>query len=163
MTIVDPRRKRGDASDGSAILGSRVVRIDGPLKITGGAAYALDRHIAGLVYAVLVDSTIAAGKVTAIDTAEAERAPDVLLVLTADNALPLSTASDFLGNRPDSGPYHPLARDVTFYGQHVAAVIAETFEQATAAAGLVKVSYAETMPIAGLDDPKAGKAERSIR
>ena len=49
-----------------------------------------------------------------------------------------------------------LVRNVTFSGQHVAAVIAETFEQATAAAAMIAGSYEPGKSIASRDDPRAG-------
>ena len=67
----------------------------------------------------------------------------MLLVLTPDNIMQLNSASTWPGTPGPEGPYRPLEKEITFSGQHVAAVIAETFEQATAAAALVKVSYEE--------------------
>ena len=133
-------KQRGDASDGAASamsLGARVTRLDGPAKIRGAAVYGLEHRPETLVHCVLVQSTIAAGRVRAIDTTAAEASPGVLLVLTPDNALRLRTATSWTGAPPPDVPYLPLATDVTFNGQQVAAVVAETFEQATAAAALV--------------------------
>ncbi len=154
MTIVETRSKRGDASDGA--LGGRLSRVDGPAKITGEATYGLEYHPEGMVYAVLVQSTIASGRVRSIDATAAEAAPGVLLVMTPENALPIKSATDWLETPPSEAPYEPLAREVTFSGQHVAAVIAGTFEQATAAAALLKITYDETKAITSLDDPEAG-------
>ena len=159
MTIAETRSKRGDASDGTGAgitLGARLSRVDGIAKVRGAATYALEHRPANLAHAVLVQSVIAAGRVRDIDAAAAVKAPGVLLVLTPDNALPLKTASNWFGLRPTDAPYHPLARDITFFGQHIAAVVAESLEQATEAAALVKVTYDETPAIAGLDDSKAG-------
>jgi len=155
MTVLEARSKHGDASDGSP-LGTRLSRIDGAAKITGAARYAVEQQIAGLAHTVIVQSTIAAGRVRAIDTSAAETAPGVLLVLTPANALPLNSASSWLGTPPPDAPFLPLAQEVTFSGQHIAAVVAETFEQATAAAALLKISYEEKPAVFGLDDPKAG-------
>ena len=80
----------------------------------------------------------------------------MLLVLTPDTIMELKGASDWLGNPPTQKTYAPLARTVTYSGQHIAAVVAETFEQAVAAAALVKVTYDETPAIVDLSDPKAG-------
>jgi xanthine dehydrogenase YagR molybdenum-binding subunit len=160
MSALEARTKHGDASDGTAAgtaLGARVSRLDGPAKIRGAAAYALEHRPADLVHAVTVQSTIAAGRIRAIDTAAAAAAPGVLLVLTADNALRLNSATDWLGMPPPDTPYLPLARDITYVGQHVAAVVAETLEQATAAAALVKIGYDEQPAITGLDDPRSGE------
>ena len=101
MTIVDTKMKRGDASDG--LLGGRLARIDGPAKITGAADYAMEHSPEGMVYAVIIDSTIASGRVVAIDTRAAEAYPGVLLVLTPDNALPIKTATDWTGAPPPDG------------------------------------------------------------
>lgn len=155
MTVHNIRH--GDASDGGGdAVGGRLSRVDGPAKITGAAKYAVEQQLEGLVYAVLVESTIASGKVRSIDTKAAEAGPGVLKVLTPDTIAPLKTASDWFGTPPPDVPYCPLARDITFSGQHVAAVVAESFEQAVAAAALVKVSYYETPAIVDLSDAKAG-------
>ncbi|MBN8941997.1 MAG: xanthine dehydrogenase family protein molybdopterin-binding subunit [Rhizobiales bacterium] len=156
MTSLDTSAKRGDASDGGGALGARLSRLDGPAKITGRATYAIEHPVEGLAYAVTVQSTIAAGRIGSIDVTAAEDSPGVLLVLTHDNALPLHGASSWLGAPAAAPHYHPLARDITFNGQHVAAVIAETFEQATAAAALIDVAYEEAPAVTGLDDPRAG-------
>ena len=158
MTTRTTRLKRGDAADGggTTILGARLSRRDGVAKITGAADYAAEHSPDALAHAVTVQSTIAAGRVRAIDTAAAEAAPGVLLVLTPDNALRLNGASTWLGAPPAEDSYRPLKKDVTFNGQHIAAIVAETLEQATAAARLVKVTYEEAEAIVDLDDPKAG-------
>lgn len=146
--------RHGDASDGA--VGGRLSRVDGPAKITGAAKYAFEQQLDGLAHAVMVEATIAAGTVRAIDTRAAETAPGVLLVLTPDTIMEIKGASDWLGNPPTQKTYSPLARTVTYSGQHIAAVVAETFEQAVAAAALVEVSYDETPAIVDLSDAKAG-------
>src|SRR4051794_8724818 len=158
MTITLAKARRGDASDGGATaLGSGLSRIDGPAKIKGAATYALEHHPANMAYAVIVQSTIASGRIRAIDKKAAQSAPGVLLVLTPDNVLPLKSPTTWMGTPGPEGPYLALTHAITFSGQHVAAVIAETFEQATAAAALVKLEYEVTPAVSGLDDPKAGK------
>ncbi len=157
MTIMEPRGKRGDASDGT--IGGRLSRFDGKLKITGGATYALEQPVEGLAYAVLVQSRIAAGRVTGIDIGKAQGAPGVLMVVTPDVDLGLKVASDWYGNRPDNQPFRPLSREITFNGQAVAAVVAETLEQATEAARLVEISYEAGAAIIDLNDPNAGEAK----
>ena len=59
----------------STIAGPGVDRVDGPLKVTGAAPYPSDLSFDGLAHAVLVQSTIAAGTIRRIDTADAEAAP----------------------------------------------------------------------------------------
>ncbi|MGE0238322.1 MAG: xanthine dehydrogenase family protein molybdopterin-binding subunit [Parvibaculaceae bacterium] len=161
MTEVETRTpaktKRGDASDGGAAsLGSRLSRIDGPAKMIGAARYALEHHPANLAYAVIVQSTIPSGTVRTIDTRAAEAAPGVRLVLTPDNILPLRSATTWLGTPGPEGPYLALTKAINFTGQHVAAVVAETFEQATAAAALLEIDYAVKAAVVDFDDPKSG-------
>jgi len=67
-------------------IGKALDRVDGRLKVTGGAKYASELPITNPAYAVLVTSTIAKGRVTSMDTSAAERAPGVLKVLTPFNA-----------------------------------------------------------------------------
>ncbi|MBZ9848814.1 xanthine dehydrogenase family protein molybdopterin-binding subunit [Mesorhizobium sp. CA14] len=155
MTVHDIKHAASDSARLEAV-GGRLSRVDGPAKITGAAHYAVEQQLEGLTHAVLVGATIAAGKVTAIDTRAAETAPGVLAVLTPDTIMELRGASDWFGKAPAQPTFSPLVREVTFSGQHVAAVVAETFEQAVAAAALVKVWYDETPAIVDLSDGKAG-------
>ncbi|MDL2410115.1 xanthine dehydrogenase family protein molybdopterin-binding subunit [Rhizobium calliandrae] len=156
MTIMEPR-KHGDASDGT--IGGRQSRFEGSMKVTGSATYALEYPAAGLAHAVLVQSTIPAGRVVKVDAVAALAAPGVLMVLTPDDDLGLVTATDWYGNRPEGKPYYPLPREVRFNGQAIAAVVAESREQAAEAAKLVSVTYEETPSIASLDDPNVGEGK----
>lgn len=126
--------------------GRPVDRIEGRDKVTGAARYAADTVIDGLVHAVLVQSTIAKGHVTAESMtaagAAAAAAPGVLHVLTPLNCpplqvLPVDMTWDLpLERRP---PLSDLS--VQHVGQHLAVVIAETLEQATQAAALMSFEY----------------------
>jgi xanthine dehydrogenase YagR molybdenum-binding subunit len=156
MTIMETR-KHGSAADG--LVGGRLSRFEGDLKVTGAATYALEYPVEGLAHAVLVQSTIAAGTVVAVDASQALAAPGVLMVLTPEDDLGLMTASDWYGNRPENQPYAPLPREVTYNGQSIAAVVAESREQAVEAAKLVRVTYAEKPGIADIDDAKAGEGK----
>ncbi len=123
----------------SAIIGAAVPRIDGPLKTTGTARYASDYNFPGLVYCVPVRATIASGKIRRIDSTAAEAMPGVLLVMHHGNIMPLYRNAS--GGRNSES--RPAFEDETVYywGQYVAAVVAETFEQAQAAAAAVKMEY----------------------
>jgi xanthine dehydrogenase YagR molybdenum-binding subunit len=115
-----------------------ITRVDGRLKVTGSVKYAAEYHFPGLVYGVLVSSTIPKGTITGIDSNAAERAPGVLKVVSHLNA------PEVPGYR-DGGNEHAVktfkdAR-VYFMGQPVALVIANTMERAKYAASLVKVNY----------------------
>ena len=59
----------------TSVVGKAVTRVDGRLKVTGRAAYAVDHPIENLAYGVPVASTIASGKITNIDASAAERMP----------------------------------------------------------------------------------------
>jgi xanthine dehydrogenase YagR molybdenum-binding subunit len=123
----------------NGLVGQPLDRVDGRLKVTGGAKYAYEMaQIGQTLYGVLVQATIAKGRITAIDSTAAAKAPGVVLVLTHEQAPPQG-----------SGPIqkaHPVLNtaEVAYYGQPVALVVAESFEQARAGAYLVRVTYEET-------------------
>jgi xanthine dehydrogenase YagR molybdenum-binding subunit len=136
-------------------IGTATARVDGRAKVTGAARYGAEHTPDGLVHAVLVQSTVPAGWVTAVDTARAMRMPGVLAVFTHENAPRLATAKVF----PEGGVSQslvPLQDDrVRFTGQPVGLVVAETFEQATDAANHVQVSYKTAPFVADHADPEA--------
>ncbi len=156
MTIIEPR-KHGSAADGR--VGGRLSRFEGELKITGNATYALEYPVENVAHAVLVQSTIAAGRVVSVDTSKALAASGVLLVLTPEDDLGLMTAADWFGNRPENQPFHPLPKVVRYNGESIVAVIAESREQAGEAAKLIRITYEETPAVADMDDPKAGEGK----
>jgi len=129
----------------TATIGTPVSRVDGPAKVTGRAPYAAEFAPPGLAYAAIVESAIPAGRITAIDTAAAERAPGVILVLTHYNAptLPYQPAKERPAVEPVSGDQLRVLQDadVTFSGQPIGLVVAETQAQADDAASLVRVTY----------------------
>src|SRR5258707_4072453 len=129
-----------NALDAQGVVGKPLDRIDGRLKVTGGARYAYEMQ-QNTLYGFVVEASIGKGKIKSIDTRAAEDAPGVVLVLTHRNAPPQGT-----GNHREA---HPVLTgpEVTRYGQPVAFVVAESFEQARAAAYLVDVKY----------DPSGGK------
>jgi xanthine dehydrogenase YagR molybdenum-binding subunit len=153
MTVMETR-KHGDASDSN--VGGRHPRLEGRVKATGAATYALEYAFEDLAHAVLVQSTIAAGRVVSIDTAKAKSAPGVLMILTPEDDLGLKVASDWNGNRPDNQAYAPLPREVRFNGEAICAVVAETREQASEAAKLISIVYEVTPAVMSLDDANAG-------
>jgi xanthine dehydrogenase YagR molybdenum-binding subunit len=119
-------------------IGKPIDRIDGHLKVTGAAKYAAEFRVLNAVHAVLVQSTIAAGSIAGFDLKEAHGMPGVLAIITPDNAgklshppkVPQAVAGPLLQNN-----------DILYNGQHIAMVVAETLEQAQAAASAVRVSY----------------------
>src|SRR5260370_32770829 len=123
----------------SAIIGAALPRIDGPFKTTGKALYASDYNFPNMVCAVRVCARTASGKIRRIDSNSAEKMPGVLLVLHHGNIMPLYRNAS--GGRNSES--RPALEDETVYywGQYVAAVIAETFEEACAAAEARHVDY----------------------
>jgi xanthine dehydrogenase YagR molybdenum-binding subunit len=118
------------------IVGKPLDRVDGRLKVTGGARYAYEvQQGPATASGYVVEASIGRGRIKSIDTGAAERAPGVVLVLTHRNA-----PEQGMGNHHEA---HPVltSPEVSYYGQPVAFVVAETFEQARAAAYLVSVNY----------------------
>lgn len=116
-------------------VGQGINRIDGLLKVTGTATYATDYILKNIAYAVIFKSTIAAGKITDIDTAGAEKSEGVLAVITHKNAPQLNSKGGIRGGALLQSP------DIEFHGQHIGLVVAETYEQARYATSLIKVTY----------------------
>ena len=116
------------------VVGRATDRIDGPLKTTGTAPYAYEHQAPNAAYGYVVGSAIAKGRITSMDVSEARRAPGVLAVVTAENAGKLGKGN-FNTAKLLGGP------EIQHYHQAIALVVAETFEQARAAAQLVRVKY----------------------
>ncbi len=115
----------------SPVIGKAIDRVDGRLKVTGGAHYCAEMPIPNLVHAVLINSTITNGRIVEIDTQAAVAAPSVLAVLTHRNApriVPSPVALDSASQGGGAGEQHvPLQNDRIHYsGQHIGVVIAET-------------------------------------
>jgi len=125
-----------------SLIGDPLSRVDGRLKVTGGAKYSGEWELPGLAYGVLVSATITSGSVVSMDVKAAGRAPGVLAVITPFNTPGVP------GFKPDAAqPVRGLKlfndRQIHFNGQPIALVVAESFEKATYAASLVKASYQE--------------------
>jgi len=73
--------------DTSQSVREPLYRVDSKLKVTGAARYSAEYHLPGLVYAVLVTSTIAKGTIKSIDSKAADNAPGVLAVISHVNAV----------------------------------------------------------------------------
>ncbi len=124
-------------------VGSPVDRVDGHAKVTGAAPYSADAAIESPLHAVIVQSTIARGRIAAIEETAARAIPGVVEVLTHANA-PYVPALPFDFATPMSEQLAPLqGTEVHYDGQHVAAVIATTFEAAREGALLLRVAYDE--------------------
>src|SRR3982074_2596926 len=136
----------------ATILGPARSRVDGRLKVTGAAKYAVEFDVPKCAHGWTVESNIAKGKITAIDTKAAQAMPGVLAVLTHLN-MPKFKEAPKKEERGGGGGIRneerfPLSDDGVHYaGQYVALVIAETIEQARYGASLVKVSYTPEEPL----------------
>ena len=158
--------------DVTPAVGPPLNRVDGRLKVTGGARYSADMPVADAVYAVLIMSTVARGKITKIDASEAEALPGVLRVITPANALPLPGAAQ-VQEKPIQGrtPVKQTQNDqkksetdrklsllqnteVLYQNQPVGVVVADTFERAAYAASLVKYEYDSQTPRTEIDREK---------
>src|SRR5690242_2246966 len=123
--------------DRMTVVGRPTPRIDGKYKTTGTAPYAYERHdvIADPAYGYMLGAAIAKGTIRSIDTSEAEAAPGVRAIVTYKNSGPIAVGR-FNTAKLLGGP------EIEHYHQAVAIVVADTFEQARAAARLIRVDYA---------------------
>ena len=139
----------------NAFVGQSISRVDGPEKVTGQATYAAEFRLRNMACAALVTSTIAKGRITAIDSLQAESSAGVLAVISHLNAPRM--------------PYHPLEKrpavdpqagerlhvlqgpEILFDGQPVAVVVAETQAQADTAAATIMVTYEHDKPLTDMD------------
>ena len=103
------------------------------------AKYAADYHFPGMVYAVPVCATVASGRIKSLDTARAAAMPGVRLVLHHGNITPLFRNASGGRNSEDRPPFED--ETIYYWGQYVALAVADTFQQAQAAAAAVKVQY----------------------
>src|SRR3954469_9850711 len=128
----------------TAFIGQPVSRVDGRRKVTGGATYAAEFDQPGQAHGVIVRSTVANGRIASIDSAAAERSPGVVAVLTHRNGPRLAYREHKGAVDPELGErLHVLQDDrVSHQGQPIALVVAETLEQASYAATLMRVTYA---------------------
>ena len=141
------------------VVGKPLDRVDGRDKVMGRAKYSAEFPLPGLTYGVLKTSDIAKGRIQRIDISAALKEPGVLAIFTHENLPKLArTPNDADGKKAIGAPmgFMPMTSDQIHYaGQPVALVVADTFERATHAAHLVRVSYTAEQPIATYTDPKA--------
>lgn len=150
------------------LIGQPVSRLEGYLKVTGGAKYSGEYNLPGLLYGYVVNSTITKGKITNIDTTAAKALPGVVEVFTHKNRPSLAWFNIQYADMdaPPGSPFKPLHdAGIKYNGQPVALVVAETFELARYAASIITVEYATETFSASLPDqlaaaraPKLGMA-----
>ncbi len=121
MTVVD-----------AGAIGAAIERRDARAKVTGSALYAYEYPVEGAAYAALVQSHGARGRIVSVDVSRALELSGVLTAITYENAPRL--------NRTEAGELFVLQEPrVAYYGQIVAAVVAESLEVARDAAAIVEV------------------------
>ncbi|HMI57735.1 MAG TPA: xanthine dehydrogenase family protein molybdopterin-binding subunit [Gemmatimonadaceae bacterium] len=129
-------------SSAAPSIGAPMNRVDGRLKVTGGARYSAEMPVKNVAHAVMVTSTTAKGRIARMDTSAAEKAPGVIAVLTPANApkLPHGTKPPL---EPPAGRVLSLMQDdlVHYNGQPIGLVVADTLEHAQAGAALVRATY----------------------
>jgi xanthine dehydrogenase YagR molybdenum-binding subunit len=139
-------------------IGTPTSRLDGPQKVSGTARFAAEFPMENMVYAALKYSTIAKGRIEDLDTAAAEAAPGVVLVMTYRNAPRMKPAPPFMSSaKAAGGDDLPIMQDqeIHWNGQPVSLVLAETQEQADYAKSLICVTYESEPSVTVFEDAKA--------
>jgi xanthine dehydrogenase YagR molybdenum-binding subunit len=118
----------------ASAIGRPLTRIEGPAKVTGRAPYAYEQPVDGPLYLHAIQSTIACGQVRSIDASAALATDGVVAVLTHENAARLP-------GRDDAELAILQSAEVSFRGQFLGGIIAETPEIAREAASQVRIEY----------------------
>ncbi|MBB1252382.1 xanthine dehydrogenase family protein molybdopterin-binding subunit [Streptomyces sp. OF3] len=144
---------------GEGPVGRPLDRVDAHPKVTGAARYAAEIPLPGLTHAVLVGARVAHGRITAINASEAEQAEGVLAVLTHDSIGKIAGQPPLLpslaGGPAPGETFFPMQSDRVHYaGQHIAVVVADTYDRALHASHLVRVEYAEEPSVTVLDQAR---------
>ncbi|MGH2614350.1 MAG: xanthine dehydrogenase family protein molybdopterin-binding subunit, partial [Thermomicrobiales bacterium] len=144
---ISQRAAASVAGINAVTIGTPVSRVDGHLKVTGAASYPSDVLLPNMAYAVLVPSTIALGRIAAIDSVEAAARPGVIAIVTHENAPRLRknlTPQIGAGRWSIGRDPRPLQDDRIHYaGEPVAMIVAETLEEAFDAASRMHVTFEE--------------------
>jgi xanthine dehydrogenase YagR molybdenum-binding subunit len=125
-------------------IGSPLSRVDGVAKVTGRAKYAAEYRTDGLLYGVVVSSSIARGRISKMETTAARHVAGVVEIITHENRPHIAWFDRAYQDdvAPPGSPFRALYDDVIlFNGQPVALVVAATFEAARYAASLVEITY----------------------
>ena len=130
--------------DTHILVGTPQRRVDGRAKVTGAATYAGEFSTPGLLHGYVVSSSIARGRIAGVDATAALAVPGVVQVFTHENRPKTAYLDhnwqDQVG--PPGHTFRPLYDEIIHYsGQPVALVVAESFDLARHAAGLVRVAY----------------------
>jgi xanthine dehydrogenase YagR molybdenum-binding subunit len=149
-----------------SLTGQPLDRTDGIAKVTGSARFSAEHALPRLAHAVMVTSTISSGRITAIETADAEKMTGVLAVMTHLNAPRLPKGGRAAAGAPPAGRALTLLQDdeVHFNNQPIAVVVADTLEHARHAASRVRPRYqATTSQLSFNDAKKSGHAPDKVQ
>ncbi|MER7444225.1 xanthine dehydrogenase family protein molybdopterin-binding subunit [Micromonospora avicenniae] len=146
----------------SPAIGATLNRVDGRYKVRGESRYSAEVPVTNLAHAVVVNAKVASGRITSIDTSEAERATGVLAVLTHRNLGRVANVPRLLpslaGLAAPGQTFFPMQDETVHYGgQPVAIVVADTIERADHAGTLIRFEY-ETTPATTLLDQARDRA-----
>ena len=139
-------------------IGRAVDRYEGPLKVSGTAPYAHEvKTPAPPAYGVLIGASIGKGRVVAVDDAAARASPGVAIVWhpLAPPAGQTPAGTKAYAHAQSSSEPVFASREVAFFGQPVALVVADTLENAAAAAHLIEVRYQAGEAEFGFDPEQA--------
>ena len=124
------------------IIGKRIPRIDGAVKVTGEAKYTVDIQLPGMLTAKILRSPLPHARILHIDTSKAEKIPGVKAVITGRDAWDIRHG--FVETPRYPVDQYVLANDrVRYVGEEVAAVAATDEDAAQAALDAIKVDYEE--------------------
>jgi xanthine dehydrogenase YagR molybdenum-binding subunit len=128
--------------DAAENMGKPAPRYEAVAKVTGAARYAADEPVPGLLYAYLLTSVIAKGRIASLDTAEAAALPGVRKIYTHQNMPDRVAVKHLMAGGPISDSVLPMAGpEIAYYGEIVAVAVAETFEAAREAAQRIAIRY----------------------
>lgn len=145
------------------VTGKPIDRVDGRLKVMGEAHYAAEFGLNNIAHAVIIQSTIAKGRIQDIDVSGVETSPGVLAAITHRNAPRLNQlqSEDSVKGKPGEKEVPLQSDEVHYDGQHIGVVVAETLEQAKYAASLVRVTYQEQKPTISIEQGQSSKYQPS--
>ncbi|MBW4331193.1 xanthine dehydrogenase family protein molybdopterin-binding subunit [Stakelama sp. CBK3Z-3] len=138
LTMDKPVEKSLLDSGAQGLVGEALDRVEGPKKVSGKATYSAEYPIENIAYGFLVRAPFAVGRITEIDMDAAKAAPGVVDVVTDFDRFIRNSAQGAVKEAPVQG-----VRDVVYFGEPVAIVVAERYEQARDAASLVRIVYDE--------------------
>ena len=140
-----PDRQHDELQSARGYLSQPRDRLDGVDKVTGEARFSAEYRIEGLVHGAIACSTIAKGVIAHIDPTAAEQVPGVIKIFTHLNAPAMKVPPQFsIEGEPSVGgsTVKILNTDrISWNGQPIAVVIADTEERAEYAASLIAVTY----------------------